>query len=51
MSGQSVPDRLPLYPVPSQPIRVAAAQAHAVPGDIDANVATVAAMVEQAAGA
>ncbi|GLW09691.1 hydrolase [Microtetraspora sp. NBRC 13810] len=33
---------------PTHPIRIAAAQAQAMPGDVDANAATVAAMVTQA---
>jgi predicted amidohydrolase len=43
--------RFSTYPFPSRPIRVAAAQAQAVAGDIKANVATVASMVRQAAEA
>ncbi|GAA2268522.1 carbon-nitrogen hydrolase family protein [Kitasatospora cystarginea] len=38
----------PLHPNPVRPIRIAAAQARAVAGDIDANVATVAGMIRQA---
>ncbi|WP_328887859.1 carbon-nitrogen hydrolase family protein [Streptomyces sp. NBC_00316] len=40
-----------MYPLPSHPIRIAAAQAQAVAGDIEANVATVAAMVQESARA
>ncbi|MDF6043911.1 carbon-nitrogen hydrolase family protein [Streptomyces sp. JH14] len=40
-----------MYPLPSHPIRIAAAQAQAVAGDIEANVATVAAMVRESARA
>jgi predicted amidohydrolase len=42
---------LSTYAFPSRPIRIASAQAQAVAGDIEANVATVAAMVHQAAQA
>ncbi|MFI6446752.1 carbon-nitrogen hydrolase family protein [Kitasatospora sp. NPDC050543] len=38
------------HPLPARPLRVAAAQAQAVAGDIEANAATVAAMIRQAAG-
>ncbi|MFG2951905.1 carbon-nitrogen hydrolase family protein [Streptomyces adustus] len=40
-----------VHPLPSRPIRIAAAQAQAVAGDVNANVATVAAMVHDAARA
>lgn len=39
------------HPMPTRPLRVAAAQAQAVAGDIAANAATVAAMVRRAAAA
>ncbi len=39
------------HPLPSRPIRIAAAQARAEAGDIEANAATVAAMVHDAARA
>lgn len=44
-------DRPLMYPLPSRPIRIAAAQAQAVAGDVEANAVTVAAMVGQAAQA
>ncbi|MEU5083317.1 MULTISPECIES: nitrilase-related carbon-nitrogen hydrolase [Streptomyces] len=40
-----------LHPLPSRPLRIAAAQAQAEAGDVEANVATVAAMVQDAARA
>ncbi|WP_416520328.1 carbon-nitrogen hydrolase family protein [Streptomyces achromogenes] len=39
------------HPLPSRPLRIAAAQAQAEAGDVDANAATVAAMVHDAARA
>ncbi|AQZ70531.1 carbon-nitrogen hydrolase [[Actinomadura] parvosata subsp. kistnae] len=39
------------HPLPARPIRIAAAQAQARAGDIEANTATAAAMIREAAGA
>ncbi|MFF4715900.1 carbon-nitrogen hydrolase family protein [Streptomyces eurythermus] len=44
-------DRQRLHPLPSRPLRIAAAQAQAEAGDVEANAATVAAMVQDAARA
>ncbi|WP_255977485.1 carbon-nitrogen hydrolase family protein [Streptomyces longispororuber] len=41
----------PVHPLPSRPIRIAAAQAQAVAGDVEANVATVAGIIRDAARA
>ncbi|MEU2437296.1 carbon-nitrogen hydrolase family protein [Streptomyces rubradiris] len=49
MTEHAAPHRL--QPLPSRPLRIAAAQAQAEAGDVEANVATVAAMVQDAARA
>lgn len=49
MTAHITPPRT--YPVPPHPLRVAAAQAQAVAGDVVANTATAAVLVREAAGA
>ncbi|MGW2838503.1 carbon-nitrogen hydrolase family protein [Streptomyces sp. NPDC001493] len=52
MTARTAPTAPPVtYPIPSSPLRVAAAQAQAVAGDVEANTATAAALVREAAGA
>ena len=44
-------DRLPADRLPTRPLRIAAAQAQAIAGDVPANVATAAALIREAAAA